>query len=73
MTEHKKEFKGNGKHLTEERNLGEAEIIQGDRYEKALRVMPDIFTVNIKDKTCRLSENYRRIWYKSAICGIINI
>ena len=22
---------------------------------------------------CRLSENYRRIWYKSAICGIINI
>ena len=26
-----------------------------------------------RELPCRLSENYRRIWYKSAICGIINI
>jgi hypothetical protein len=32
MIERKESFKGDGKHLTEERNLGEAEIIVGDRY-----------------------------------------
>ena len=32
MIEHRKNFKGHGKHLTEERNLGEAELIVGDRY-----------------------------------------
>lgn len=37
MTERKKDFKGSGKHLTEERNLGEAEIIQGDRYVQKRR------------------------------------
>ena len=30
-----------------------------------VEIMPEI--------PCRLSENYRGIWYKSAICGIINI
>ena len=32
MIERRENFKGHGKHLTEERNLGEAEIIVGDRY-----------------------------------------
>jgi len=32
MIERKVNFKGDGKHLTEERNPGEAEIIVGDRY-----------------------------------------
>jgi len=32
MIERRKNFKGDGKHLTEERNLGEAEKIEGDRY-----------------------------------------
>ena len=32
MIEPRKKFKGHGKHLTEERNLGEAEIIVGDKY-----------------------------------------
>jgi hypothetical protein len=32
MINRRKDFKGNGKHLTEERNLGEAEKIEGDRY-----------------------------------------
>ena len=32
MIEPRENFKGNGKHLTEERNLGEAEIIVGDKY-----------------------------------------
>jgi hypothetical protein len=32
MIERRKNFKGDGKRLTEERNLGEAEIIVGDRY-----------------------------------------
>jgi len=32
MIERRKDYWGDGKHLTEERNLGEAEIIVGDRY-----------------------------------------
>ena len=32
MIERRKDFKGYGMHLTEERNLGEAEIIVGDKY-----------------------------------------
>jgi len=32
MIERRENFKGDGKHLTEEKNLGEAEIIAGDRY-----------------------------------------
>ena len=32
MIERKENFKGIGKHLTEERNLGEAEKIEGDSY-----------------------------------------
>jgi len=32
MIERREDFKGYGKHLTEEKNLGEAEIIVGDRY-----------------------------------------
>ena len=32
MIEPRESFKGGGKHLTEERNLGEAEIIVGDKY-----------------------------------------
>ena len=32
MIERRENFKGDGKHLAEERNLGEAEIIVGDRY-----------------------------------------
>ena len=32
MIEPRGNFEGYGKHLTEERNLGEAEIIVGDRY-----------------------------------------
>ena len=32
MIERKVNFKGGGKHLTEERNLGEAVIIVGDKY-----------------------------------------
>jgi hypothetical protein len=32
MTEHRTEIKGYGKHLTEERNLGETEKIEGDSY-----------------------------------------
>ena len=32
MIERRENFKGDGKHLTEGRNLGEAEIILGDRY-----------------------------------------
>lgn len=32
MIERRKDYRGDGKHLTEERNLGEAEIIVGDRY-----------------------------------------
>ena len=32
MIERMKDSKVHGTHLTEERNLGEAEIIEGDRY-----------------------------------------
>ena len=32
MIETREDSKGYGKHLTEEKNLGEAEIIVGDRY-----------------------------------------
>lgn len=32
MIEHRKDFKGYGMHLAEERNLGEAEKIEGDSY-----------------------------------------
>lgn len=32
MIERRKDCRGDGKHLTEERNLGEAGIIVGDRY-----------------------------------------
>ena len=32
MIEIRENFKGDGKYLTEERNLGEAEIIVGDKY-----------------------------------------
>ena len=32
MIERRENFKGDGKHLAEEKNLGKAEIIVGDRY-----------------------------------------
>ena len=32
MIERNANFKGDGKHLTEEKNLGEAEKIEGERY-----------------------------------------
>jgi hypothetical protein len=43
MIERKESFKGDGKHLTEERNLGEAEIIAGDRYVQ--KYQQEIYTI----------------------------
>ena len=46
-------------------------------YAKIEEKIADKYNVSLcsiwRELPCRLSENYRRIWYKSAICGIINI